>query len=72
MHSVVAGNGSASDWPFRVTALEDDIITLDPSPHASILLLGRSGTGKVRDERDRTPACMPGQLPLFSFEATWT
>ena len=49
MHSVVAGNGQASDWPFRVTELEHKIIMLDPRPHSSLLLLGRSGTGKVRD-----------------------
>ncbi|XP_038048886.1 TPR and ankyrin repeat-containing protein 1-like [Patiria miniata] len=35
------------DFPFRVTELEHAIINLQPRPPSSILLLGRSGTGKT-------------------------
>ncbi|XP_038075614.1 TPR and ankyrin repeat-containing protein 1-like [Patiria miniata] len=35
------------EFPFRVTELEHAIINLQPEPPSSILLLGRSGTGKT-------------------------
>ena len=35
------------DFPFRVTEEEHDIINFDPSPQSSIILIGRSGTGKT-------------------------
>ena len=35
------------DYPFEVTELEHEIINLKPSPECSIILLGRSGTGKT-------------------------
>ena len=35
------------DFPFRVTEEEHDIINFEPTPHSSIILIGRSGTGKT-------------------------
>ncbi|XP_048589125.1 TPR and ankyrin repeat-containing protein 1 isoform X2 [Nematostella vectensis] len=35
------------DFPFRVTELEHRIINLRPNPPRSVILLGRSGTGKT-------------------------
>lgn len=35
------------DFPFRVTEEEHDIINFEPSPQSSIILIGRSGTGKT-------------------------
>ena len=35
------------DFPFRVTEEEHDIINFQPSPQSSIILIGRSGTGKT-------------------------
>ncbi len=35
------------DFPFRVTEEEHDIINFEPSPKSSIILIGRSGTGKT-------------------------
>ena len=35
------------DFPFRVTEEEHDIINFAPSPQSSIILIGRSGTGKT-------------------------
>ena len=35
------------DFPFRVTEEEHDIINFEPSPRSSIILIGRSGTGKT-------------------------
>ena len=35
------------DYPFRVTEEEHDIINFEPSPQSSIILIGRSGTGKT-------------------------
>ena len=35
------------DLPFRVTEEEHDIINYHPSPQSSIILIGRSGTGKT-------------------------
>lgn len=39
--------GQSFDFPFQVNELEHQIIHLTTSPVASILLLGRSGTGKT-------------------------
>ena len=35
------------DFPFRVTEEEHDIINFEPTPQSSIILIGRSGTGKT-------------------------
>ena len=35
------------DFPFRVTEEEYDIINFEPTPQSSIILIGRSGTGKT-------------------------
>jgi len=35
------------DYPFEVTEEEHDIINFEPSPQSSIILIGRSGTGKT-------------------------
>ncbi|KXZ49100.1 hypothetical protein GPECTOR_23g31 [Gonium pectorale] len=35
------------DFPFKLSPQEYDLITLTPSPPSSIILLGRSGTGKT-------------------------
>ena len=35
------------DFPFRVSELEHAVINLKPNPMSSVLLLGRSGTGKT-------------------------
>ena len=35
------------DFPFRVTEEEHAIINFEPSPQRSIILIGRSGTGKT-------------------------
>ena len=35
------------DFPFRVTEEEHEIINFEPSPQSSIILIGRSGTGKT-------------------------
>ena len=35
------------DFPFKVSPAEQDIITMQPN--SSLILLGRSGTGKVSD-----------------------
>ncbi|XP_022794976.1 TPR and ankyrin repeat-containing protein 1-like [Stylophora pistillata] len=35
------------DFPFRVTEEEYDIINFKPTPQSSIILIGRSGTGKT-------------------------
>ena len=40
-------NKDKIELPFSVTELEHKIITMRPDPPASILLLGRSGTGKT-------------------------
>jgi hypothetical protein len=37
----------ALEFPFSVTELEHEIINLQPDPKQSLLLLGRSGTGKT-------------------------
>jgi hypothetical protein len=37
----------ALEFPFSVTELEHEIINLQPNPKRSLLLLGRSGTGKT-------------------------
>ena len=43
----ILGPGSAIEVPYLVTEIEHSIINLRPNPPASILLLGRSGTGKT-------------------------
>lgn len=35
------------EFPFKLSPQEYDLITLTPSPPSSIILLGRSGTGKT-------------------------
>ena len=40
-------NKTHFDFPFRVSELEHSVINLIPKPMTSILLLGRSGTGKT-------------------------
>eukprot|EP00794_Sanderia_malayensis_P005797 gene5797-6494_t len=46
-NSILANNEQSVDFPFQVSELEHSIIRLRTSPPASILLLGRSGTGKT-------------------------
>ncbi len=36
-----------ADFPFRLSPLEHAVCDLHPSPPSSVLLLGRSGTGRV-------------------------
>ncbi len=45
--SVLCVNSQTYDFPFEVSELELYIIRLQPKPDASVLLLGRSGTGKT-------------------------
>ena len=48
INSILQGNHSSKvDFPFRVTELEHAIINLQPKPPRSVILLGRSGTGKT-------------------------
>ena len=35
------------DFPFKITELEHAVVNLQPKPRTSIILLGRSGTGKT-------------------------
>jgi hypothetical protein len=48
LKTVLGGlDDSVVDFPFRVSPTEQDIIEMNPVPPCSILLLGRSGTGKT-------------------------
>ncbi|XP_022098419.1 TPR and ankyrin repeat-containing protein 1-like [Acanthaster planci] len=47
VNAMLNDNDVKVDFPFRVTELEHAIINLQPRPASSILLLGRSGTGKT-------------------------
>ncbi|XP_013405370.1 TPR and ankyrin repeat-containing protein 1 [Lingula anatina] len=47
VNNVLLNQDTKVDFPFRVTELEHAIINLNPKPPQSILLLGRSGTGKT-------------------------
>ena len=38
---------NTSDFPFRLSPLEQEICDIQPSPESSLVLLGRSGTGKT-------------------------
>eukprot|EP00112_Aurelia_sp_Birch-Aquarium-sp1_P002545 Seg1280.5 transcript_id=Seg1280.5/GoldUCD/mRNA.D3Y31 product="TPR and ankyrin repeat-containing protein 1" protein_id=Seg1280.5/GoldUCD/D3Y31 len=46
-NSVLQNSEQSYDFPFQVSELEHYIIRLKPVPMASVLLLGRSGTGKT-------------------------
>ena len=50
------------DFPFRVSELEHAVINLKPKPMSSLLLLGRSGTGK-------TTCCL--YRLWFNFQSYW-
>ena len=50
------------DFPFRVSELEQAVINLKPKPMSSLLLLGRSGTGKT--------ICCLYRL-WFNFQSYW-
>ena len=41
------------DFPFKVSPAEQEIITRQPDPPSSMILLGRSGTGKVSVDKGR-------------------
>lgn len=48
LRTVMKGlDDSEVDFPFRVSPMEQSIIEMNPVPPSSILLLGRSGTGKT-------------------------
>ncbi|XP_022098421.1 TPR and ankyrin repeat-containing protein 1-like isoform X2 [Acanthaster planci] len=47
VNAMLNDNDVKVDFPFCVTELEHAIINLQPRPASSILLLGRSGTGKT-------------------------
>lgn len=44
------------DFPFKVSPAEQDIITMQPN--SSLILLGRSGTGKASDFWWRFHSCV--------------
>ncbi|XP_072047467.1 TPR and ankyrin repeat-containing protein 1-like [Amphiura filiformis] len=47
VNAILTDSSVKVDFPFCVTELEDAIINLQPTPPSSVLLLGRSGTGKT-------------------------
>ncbi|XP_072045621.1 TPR and ankyrin repeat-containing protein 1-like isoform X2 [Amphiura filiformis] len=47
VNAILTDSSVKVDFPFRVTELEHAIINLQPRPPSSVLLLGRSGTGKT-------------------------
>ena len=48
VNAVLEDRGKTNvDFPFRVSELEHAVINLKPNPMSSLLLLGRSGTGKT-------------------------
>ena len=58
--AVLRGNGAGVEVPFRITDEEAEVISATGS---SKLILGRSGTGKVRNGR-RAP-CLPHPTPYY-------
>ena len=48
VNAVLEDRGKTNvDFPFRVSELEHAVVNLKPNPMSSLLLLGRSGTGKT-------------------------